>query len=212
MKNVTRLFVVMIISIITCSMTSCLKDKNDESTPITFEEALGYMRQFAGTYNGKLFFYNDTITNSTTKIDSVATQMVVTANDSTITMSNIPGRVFSKLLSGTQYQSLRQALDNVPPMELTARYVFYSATTDNFIYFGIYPLSKTVVVNYDGADHKITFNFYNIINANGQYYMNECYIPFYVTEVRIDNMLERSYTIGGYYTDKNCVYYFRGKK
>jgi hypothetical protein len=212
MKNVTRLFAVMIIAIITSSMTSCLKDNDNETTPITQEEAMRYMYQIGGEYSGKLFFYNDTITTSSTKIDSVAATVSITANDSTIMLKGIPGRAFSKLLPSTQYESLRKALDNVPPIDLTIRYVFYSATEDQFVYYGVYPMSKTIKLNYDGADHSITFNFYSLINANGQYFKNQTYFPLYLTEVRLDNMLERSFTVSGYYTDNNCIYNFRGAK
>ena len=213
MKKITRLIALTLICISAHSLTSCLSNDNDsDAKTITHEQALAYMRQVGGNYKGKLYFYNDTITTSNSKVDSVNIEMSITANDSNIVVKNIPGRVFSKLFRGTHYEELRNALDALPAQELTARYVFYSVTDTEFIYYGVYPINKTLNVTYGGKEHKISFNYYSMMNANGQYMQNETAFPLYLQEIRIDNMQERVLNTTGSYMDQDCILSIRGTR
>ncbi len=209
MKKLTVFLSVMLLGIMVSTFTSCLSDDDDDYKTYSQEEMRAFMRQIDGNYTGKLYFYNDTI-SATSKVDSVAASARITASDSTIILSDVSPRVFSKyFLSNVydgstgktvgqvnpQYENLSKALNELPNQQLILRHVFYDVVESGLIYYGVYPMSKTFRLNYDGAEHTLTFNFFASLNSNGQYYNRRTAFSLYVYDISIDNYSYRSYSI-----------------
>lgn len=192
MKNLKYLFVAICLLFTSVSMTSCLDDDNEDYS-ITPEEYSYYMGSMPGTYYGKMYFWNDTITLTDTKkdkIDSLQNVMVSVrgANDSTITVS-IPSKYLGKNIKNTDdNKALKAALDAAPAQTITMKYYLYMVQ-ENIVTFGIYPTEiNKMTLNYGGQDHEVAFTWYSSYNFNGQYYSRRMSVSMCLANIKVDDV------------------------
>lgn len=209
MKQIKMLFAAMLLCVPALLVTSCLSD-NDDDFSFSEEEIAAYMRQMDGYYTGQFYFYNDTITVQD-KVDSVAVQTRITFADSTLTISGVPMRAFTRCLRQEQYQPLCTELNKLPVQTIKTWTRFYNATQSGLVYFGIYPASSTFKVNYEDKDHELVFNYYTYLNSNGQYYNHEIACQIYITDIKLDGVTVVQYNLNSSYIDERALFAFMGK-
>ena len=208
MKKITRFFAVMMLCIPALMVTSCLSD-NDEDFSFTNEEIAGYMRQMDGYYSGKVYFYNDTIKQEW-KGDSAFVSVRFNFADSSMVMSDVPIRLFTRCLMGTRFESVSAELDKLPVQTIKAKTVFYNSTKNGLVYYGIYPASTTFKIKNGETEHNLVYNYYCYLNSNGQYYNHEVACQMYITDVMYDNNTVVKYTLTNSYVDNAAMIAFRG--
>lgn len=172
------------------SLTSCL-DSDSEDYSITPEQYTQYLEQMAGTYHGKMYFWNDTITTTetkTSKLDSLqnVTVSVRGKNDSTITVS-VPAKYLGKNIKNSdENKALKDAVDAYADQTLKMKFYLYQLQ-NSVVYFGIYPTEITTLnLNYGGADHKMDISWYSYYNYNGTFSSRYMDLSFYMTEIKVD--------------------------
>ena len=210
MKSIIKTIALLLACVPALTFTSCLNDDETDYEDYTPEQKAAYMKQMDGSYSGILRFYNDTL-KTTTKVDSINTTAFFRSADSTVVISGISPRVFSKLIKGDRYETLRQALDQQPMQSLTMKAIFYDVAKSGAVFYGAYPMEKTFDLYYDDATHKVSFYFYNYLNNNGLWYNKETELAAYITEIWIDNSRTKTFSISPTYVDSDCVLSFYGK-
>ncbi len=229
MRKLSIVIAMVLIAITSTTVfTSCLGDDDDEYKTYTQAEMAAFMRQIDGNYKGSLILYNDTVSSANGRIvDSLSVSSIVSAADSTIVINDVPARVFAKYFYSSTYdpftamttvfvnplyESLVNALKALPNQQLVLHHVFYDTTNTGLIYYGIYPEEKTFRLNYDGADHTVSFRFLNNLNCNGQYYDGKVSYVFYVYDIRIDETTYWTYAFNANDVDANSIFVFSGKR
>ena len=88
MENLRKMMLMLMCITFMGAISSCLNDDNnsDESNVLTPSQKSAQIFEMAGTYNGYVYFNNDT----TLKLDSLACTWRLTAPDSTIIIPNFP--------------------------------------------------------------------------------------------------------------------------
>lgn len=193
MKVLSRLSVFVLCCMATMSLVSCLNSDDDNS--MSDEDYKIYTTLISGYYyGGTMYFYNDTITTNTSKVDSVSSLSAVISTDSTILIQNVPGRVLAKCISN--HDALKEAIENAESKTLKARYLLYNNTSSGYLYYYVYPVSVTYdELTYNGNTHKVEIAFYT--PTLGVYYNNMVDIPFYLAGVYQDgDQLELFYDNG----------------
>lgn len=213
MKNLKTLFSAVCLLAVTALVTSCLDEGDDYS--ISPEQYSTLMRQMVGTYNGKMYFWNDTIKlddKKKTKEDSLKSVYVYVKgqNDSTVSVT-IPAKYLGKNIKETdETKALKRAIDNAPNQTLTMKYYLYQYN-NNIVTFGIYPKEVTTMnLNYGGKDHKVEFSWYNYYNFNGQYSGRYMLMNFYIVDIKVDNtsVWTASSSASTYDEQNNPIYTF----
>lgn len=190
MKNLKYLLGGGFLFLASASLTSCL-DSDNEDYSLTPEQYTTYQDQMAGTYRGKMYFWNDTIKvndKKKSKLDSLMNVYVDVRgrNDSTITMS-IPAKYLGKNIKNTdENKALKDAIDAYSNQTLRMKFYLYQLQ-NGVLYFGVYPTQKTVMnLNYGGADHKVELEWYSYYNYNGQFSNRYMDLSLYMTEIKVD--------------------------
>lgn len=203
MKNLSRLFAILICCTMAVSLTSCLG--SDEDTGIDPETYKAWLSQMSGNYYGgttwqtknRAYFINDTITdkNNKNKLDSITG---ITAGfykgDSTLVVNGIPGRILAKEIKDND--ALKKALEGAYSQTLKAKFNIYNIISSSIAYYLAYPYDITYpALQYNGETHKVTFKLYSpSLGAYQHTSVAELHvIDFYVQGVYIDDKL--TYTI-----------------
>ncbi len=203
MKNLSRLFAILICCTMAVSLTSCLG--TDDDSGIDAETYQKWLSQMSGTYYGgtsyqtknRVYFINDTITdkNNKNKLDSITG---ITASyykgDSTIVVNGISGRVLAKEIKDND--ALKKALEEAYSPTLKAKFVIYNILNSNIAYYLAYPYDITYPeLKYNGETHKVSFKLYSPAIGAYQYTANAelNVIDFYVLGIYVDDKL--AYTI-----------------
>lgn len=181
MKKFNKLFIILLCCVGAMSVTSCLGDDDDYSIdPETYRQYLNLMAghypgdPYSWKYMNKIYYHNDTITDKENpeKEDSIVNiSLTLNAQDSTFTITNIPGKIFTKQLSD-EYKDLRDAINNAPNQMLKGK-IILNYIGDGYVYFVTYPTSITYSsLTYGGEAHKVTLRFYNNPYLNQGVYGN----------------------------------------
>lgn len=172
MRNLLKLFVLLLCSTATVSLTSCL-DSDSSDSYLDAASQKQYQSLMAGTKTGKMRFYkqSESVSSQTVKYDSVSMRAVV-KTDSTISVTTTAindGRDLVNCLDSAiiyttaqpTYKSLFEAIrdyEGTPTISSTYYIPYSSYVQSNQISF-IAAMSIKAVVNYDGADHYVYFFF-----------------------------------------------------
>lgn len=179
MKNFKNLLMTFIgiIAVAMCA-TSCLNSDDNSIDAVTQNR---YQKLMSGMYSGKARFYQLKSTGNLSsqktyvKYDSIHTSWDVSA-DSTFRINNFPvfmldsAIVVEKTSTGSdaeKYRALNQAIRALKNssegyiMGTKARYVIPSSSwvSENVIQFMVQPYTIERTINFDGADHKVYFEF-----------------------------------------------------
>lgn len=203
MKNLSRLFAILICCTMAVSLTSCLG--TDDNSGIDAETYQKWLSQMSGTYYGgtsyqtknRVYFINDTITdkNNKNKLDSITG---ITASyykgDTTIVINGISGRVLAKEIKDND--ALKKAIEEAYAPTLKAKFNIYNNFGESIAYYLVYPSAITYPeLKYNGETHKVAFMLYSPSLGTYQYTANAelNVIDFYVMGIYIDDKL--AYTI-----------------
>ncbi|MCD8289980.1 MAG: DUF4840 domain-containing protein [Prevotella sp.] len=183
MKVLSKLMVIVLCCTASLSLFSCLGD-DDSNNNMSEEDYKIYTSLLSGYYyGGKIYFYNDTITTSSNKVDSVSSLSAVIYTDSTFVIQNVPGRVLAKCITG--YDALKEAIENADSKTIKAKYILYNNVSSGYLYYYVYPVSVTYdELTYNGNTHRVDISFYT--PTLGVYYNGMIDIPFYLAGVYQD--------------------------
>jgi len=173
MKNLFRLFILMLCCASAMSLTSCLNSDDNDSSYLDEASQLLYQQRMAGYYTGQILFYKQKTESSSSLDDNYKTisptswrvNSSVLRPDSTMTVSGTGiaealASAFGLTNSSTKetYQKVVNALTNPLSTTATIRYAIPSAgaVSTSAINFSANMYVKAVV-NYDNADHYIYF-------------------------------------------------------
>ena len=172
--------------------TSCLSDddNNDskryrEMTTLEKEIALS---KAAGYYSGKFYFYNEE-----NKLDSVATDVTITANDSVFT-TKIPKQPLDAFMKQfTSSETILGVFDQAPTPELKGvLHPYWNQYLDAYFYTFIYTyVNNTVTMSFDVDEtpHTVEYKFKNVLyDIYGDGY--ECYAEYYNNAFGCNVLLE----------------------
>lgn len=164
MKRFSKLFCIMLCAVTAASLASCLG--SDDDGGIDPETYKAWLTSISGNYYGndgswttenKIYFYNDTITGES-KTDSITGVDVSFYGDSTVVVSNVPGRLLAKAIKDND--ALKTAIENTYSQTLKAKFIFYNIQNPYASYF-VYPAEVTYPsLAYNGGTHKVTVKFY----------------------------------------------------
>jgi hypothetical protein len=192
------------------SLTSCNVD-NSSSTSLPSKTEATYMFSELGSRNtGTLLYYG----TSTQTLDSInGVQLTVTASDSMAYITDFPVSIYSRYIKD---QDLREALAEAGSETLKVKLIPYSYNSKVFVG---YPYTLDVKLNYGGAEHTASFQFwgaqYTYLQMN---YSNTYRLVFTITLAGV--YLDKSTTSllavpdsnGTYTTSSAIPCYFAVKK
>lgn len=189
MKRFNKLFFILMCCVSTMSLTSCLNDDDNGIDPETYAK---YLQQMSGTYYGsetyqnRIYFYNDTISdsNNSNKIDSISSNVVISisARDSSFLISGVPSRVLAKEIDSVKFKGLRDAIEELPNQSIRGKVLIANVMNyGSYLYF--YPTSLTLNdLSYDGGTHDVTIAF--LIPSAGSWSMSGTFegiqVPIFV--------------------------------
>jgi hypothetical protein len=214
MKKLFYLFICTIVA--SASFTSCLSDDDDDDkntlSPLTAQQRAEQLAAIQGFYSGQLFFINDT----TLLADSVDVDWKVTAPDSTLTVSQVPVKVFSQGIGNSIHRKLLNNSDamlvlnsNLIPYvndsEQTGYYTFWSIPTEGKKTFSI--------VDEEGKGHEVTIEFMQqVTQASGYGYYTYYAIGQFYDKKFLSYILIKGITVDGSTNSVNRVMYILGNK
>jgi len=205
MEKTKSLIVMMLMSIVAFSVTSCLDSEDDvEDYTITPAEYSTYLNSMAGTYSGKMYFLNDTLSTEN-KTDSIYINNVIVRGqgDSTIT-AYLPMKYFVKGIKN--HDEIKEIIEEEDEtINLQMKFYIYQKY-DNLISLGIYPYSVEYPFTYNGESHKLVLNFYRYLNVNGRYYNNSMLLDFYLYSIYLDSDPIVNYNVSEYGADSESIY------
>lgn len=194
MKSI-KILSVMLCTLAIVAFTSCNSESGETWTPLTPTEKASCFNLVQGTHNGKMIYLSDEHKNNSQDYQDTTS---VTWNigsgygtDTLMTVRNFPVKIFSKYIKD---EEISKALANQEqPIELTSSIYFYQTSPVAFL---INPLPASCTLNYGGADHKVTFYFYQ-----SSVYSPTC-VGMYSTSTSLGGtyMLMQMY-VGGYKVD-----------
>lgn len=168
MKNLFKIFIVLVCCTAAISLTSCLSESEDSS--IDLETQKSYMNSMQGSYNCAIRLFklknNNYPSNGIVQYDSIFNQSVTFRADSTfrITSTQIVNSLDSAIIvsdNDTRYKSLAEAIKNYTgqPEIAGIYYIPYTTyvKTSTLYYWG--SIGFTIKLNYDNADHYVHFLF-----------------------------------------------------
>ena len=183
MRQLNKLFIMLLCCVGTLSVISCVGNDDDGIDPALYKQ---YLSDISGTYYGnnsswkytnKILFYNDTLPRKGTstsvdsiineKVDSISNIVVTFSSDSSFVVSGCPGRLLAKELP-QGYEDLKEAVENAAPQMLKGKFEFIFFT--NAAYFTVYPEAVTYPnLTYGGETHKVSFYFWQPSFIYGMY-------------------------------------------
>lgn len=173
------------------TFTSCIDndDDNDTIPPITEAEKQARLLLMDGYYTGYLYFVND----STQKADSIATDWVVSARDSSIHISNFPVRALANGITNVDRHNL--LLNSNATFPLTSNIYFYNHNFENKEIYAFWNVPQDLkksfsITDEQGNEHTVEIKFQEQLTT-----MN--YMGYYSTDYAI-----------GYYLKKNMQCYY----
>jgi len=214
MKMLRNCVQLLFIGLIATAVSSCLSDNDDNNNneyQISQAEYGVLLGQMSGQYNGKLYFYNDTI-KQYDRTDSVfVNEQVSGVGDSTVIVPAVPTRVLSRLIPNGRYDNMRTALEEMEDQQITAKFYLSQKSSGGGVYFIVYPRTLNINVEYDGATHLVEYIFYG--GTVGQYYNNKISIPIYLYGIRVDGSDEiRKFNNTTSYIDNYSILNLYGEK
>lgn len=204
MKTLRNLFLLLVVAVVSIQLASCVGDDDDMPEPISGSTYATYMSNMAGSYTGKLYYWNEELTDDD-KTDSVSLYAYVKGSGDSLITASVPASVFANSI--TDNDELRDAMSKMENITLKLKYYLYYEQ-DGYLLMGIYPQTITdEFVDDDGESHTVEMTFYNESNYTGWYMGGILYAAFYLTELKIDDNVLCSYMITGSSTDDNAIYY-----
>lgn len=195
------------------SLVSCNKDDKDTYVfvPLTQAEKTLQINQMQGEYSGYLYYnYNYVYYRYA---DSLKVNWSVRANDSTLTISNFPMKVFAKSQMDTD---MKDALINDSLHSITSRIVLYrpwgTTGTLQSAYYNFIPKSSEdfkvdIPIQINKVEKKVSFLFsssnMNSVYSIGGFSNNEMMFNMILNQLKVD---------GGRTYDANTLVVFYGKK
>lgn len=188
---------IVTLCMICTTMASCLSSNNENT--ITLEEAAARLaqaaRQTVGSYSGQLYFAQSM---NDTRVDSVAVAWDV-VTDTTMTVRQVPARV---LAVGLTDSIVRKAVEQAEAQTIEARLAFVNYDP---ISFYVMPKPLSMQVDYGGARHTLTYDFYSYATYGGQGLSGYTYGVYYpaiqamqvtmiVRSVAVDGVASMSYS------------------
>lgn len=213
MKNLFKLFIVLVCCTAAMSLTSCLSESEDYSIDLATQKS--YMSSMQGSYNCAIRLYklkdNNNPSSGIVQYDSIFNQSVTFRTDSTfkVTSNQVVNSLDSAIIvsdNDKRYEALAEALKNYTgqPEIAGTYYIPYTkyVSTSTLFYWG--SIGFTVKLNYDNADHYVHFLFAPTTDYLGywtnsrQLYMLAGLAGIYVTDgkatvLNSSNMIDKSY-------------------
>ena len=203
MKNLRKLFVLLVIAAVSMQFISCIGDDDDMPEAISGSTYSTYMSNMVGSYSGKLYYWNEDLTDDD-KTDSVSIYAYVKGSGDSLITASVPASVFANSIIDDD--EMRDAMYKMEDITLKLKYYLYYEQ-DGYILLGIYPQTITdEFVDDDGESHTVEMTFYNESNYTGWYMGGYLYAAFYLTELKIDDTVLCDYMITGTTTDDNAIY------
>ena len=150
----------IICSVAAMCLTSCYYDSDNEYHEITPQEIGQCLTAVKGNYTGKLLFDLNNPNDPKDRTDTLDIAWSVTA-DTMFNVKEFPQAVFLDRIADPE---LKEAVEQAAPAPLIARLVFYQI---NPISFMVYPASVVYNIEYEGATHKASLDFW--INTSYSY-------------------------------------------
>lgn len=156
MENLKKMMVMLTCMGILAAFSSCLDDddNNNSNNELTPSQKSAQIFEMAGTYNGHLFFYNDT--TSPMKLDSIACLWHLSANDSVLSIPNFPVAV---LANGISDEDTKKCLLDGGTTAFTATLHPYYSDSNNKGIYSFWMLANNdkmeFTINQDGVDHSV---------------------------------------------------------
>lgn len=214
MKRFPKIFCIVLCAIATASLASCLDSDDDGGIdPVTYKT---WLTQMSGSYYGddsdwkttnKIKFHNDANDGEELN-DSIEGIDVRITSDSTLYVSNIPGKFFSNSIKNND--ALKTALDEAPTKTLTGKFLFYNITSP-LAYYQIAPQEISYNgLTYDGSSHNVKIQFYTY--GLGAFYSGttskQVEFQFILGDIKVDGTTVESIYGDSWTTDKQNKMFF----
>lgn len=199
MKKILSLLAVCLLFV---GFTSCSDDDNDgyKYEALTKAQRAEQLRDMAGDYTGWVHYNKN---DYTSKYDSAAVTATLTAEDSLLSISNLPVRIVTHQLA----QDFKNKIDTTGTMpNLDAHlevYLPYGYVPEDsklvhwFYYTPNYKnLETTFPVNYDGQLRNMTVTYstrYNNYASSGAYTGGRLVAQIYINSVALDGVFAKQY-------------------
>lgn len=174
----------------TMTFMSCNTGDTTTWTPLTPTEKAACFSQVAGTYNGKMMYYNVSDSSKSTTTDTLKVSWSIGTGlgaDTTVTVSNFPVKILAKYISEEKVSKALAAYEGTVP--LSSPMYFYQTSPAAFL---LQPEIVKCPITYDGGSHTISLYFYqSTISAVTSY-------GFYNTSQKA---LRMDFLVGGYKLD-----------
>ncbi len=192
MKKLLYFVILMMLSCFAgTTLMSCIDndDDNDTIPPITDAEIQARLLLMDGYYGGYLYFVND----STQKVDSVATDWVISQRDSSIHIPNFPVNVLANGITNVERHDLLANSETTFP--LTSKIFFYNHNFENKDIYAFWNVPQDLkksfsIIDEQGKEHSVEIKFQDQLTS-----MN--YMGYYSTDYAI-----------GYYLKKKIQCYY----
>ena len=198
MKKILSLIAVCLLVV---GFTSCNDDDDKyEYQSLTKEERAAQLRDMVGNYTGTLYYNVNEYTN---RADSANISATITAEDSTMTISNLPIKIIAKRLES----------DRASKLDTTAVMPTLEANVSVYLPYGYLPEDSKLVhwfefipkgenmqtkfpVTYNGQDRVMTVGYttrYNSYPSNGAFSGKRIVLQFIINSVAIDGEFPAQY-------------------
>ncbi len=167
----------------TVSFTSCVDDDDDSNSGLTPAEIQQAYSQMQGSHAMKIYIVDQQKSNSNTVAYADSADVTLTvSNDSMMTIRNFPVRMLAKSISD---EKISKALETAENKTLSCYTLYYRLSPVTFL---INPLNLSTTVEYDGAQHEVTFGFLgNNYYSYGAKYNNNIGMQLYAVGYKIDS-------------------------
>lgn len=200
-----RAFGIVSILAMTVSLSSCVKNGDDDDLDKKWEEWMQdvktEIKASYGSYEGKLYTMSSESTEEEVKKDEMdATWML--NNDSTIDLQNVPAALLVKQLPESK-KELKEAISNVGNINIHVQ-MLYNYYYHSPLLMYVYPQYVTFPITYDGGTHQVEVTFYTTEEASGTYaeymmkdgdtYVHKNIIYLFPKNLWMDNKLQAEFT------------------
>lgn len=174
----------------TMTFMSCNTGDTTTWTPLTPTEKAACFSQVAGTYNGKMMYYNVSDSSKSTTTDTLKVSWSIGTGlgaDTTVTVNNIPAKILAKYIPEEKISKALAAYEGT--VQLKSPVYFYQTSPAAFL---LQPETVKCPISYEGGSHTLSLYFYqSTISAVSSY-------GFYNTTQKALGM---RFLLGGYKLD-----------
>ena len=197
-----KIFSLLAVCLLFVGFTSC-SDDDDNSykyEALTKEQRAAQLRDMAGDYTGWVHYNKN---DYTAKYDSAAVTATLTAEDSLLSINNLPVRIVTHQLA-QDYKNKIDTTGTMPRLDANLEvYLPYGYVPDDsklvhWFYFtpNYKNLEVTFPVSYDGKLHNMTVTYstrYNSYASSGAFTGNRLVAQVYISSVALDGVFSKQY-------------------